>query len=141
MIGFSRGGIQGLLSFQDDPVDSYIIWGGVSDIHLMYEERVDLRGMLRRMVGHPKKDKEAYEQRNAIRTLNQNSPPILIVHGGKDWQVGIHQAYFLQEQLELKGVKHDTFYQLDEGHVPRPKALKEVLDYIHQWMNNIEQDL
>ena len=25
MIGFSRGGIQGLLSFQDDPVDSYII--------------------------------------------------------------------------------------------------------------------
>ena len=55
MIGFSRGGIQGLLSFQDDPVDSYIIWGGVSDVHLMYEERVDLRGMLRRMVGHPKK--------------------------------------------------------------------------------------
>lgn len=141
MIGFSRGGIQGLLSFQDDPVDSYIIWGGVSDVHLMYEERVDLRGMLRRMVGHPKKDKEAYEQRNAIRTLNQNSPPILIVHGGKDWQVGIHQAYFLQEQLERKGVKHDTFYQLDEGHVPRPKALKDVLDYIHQWMNNIEQDL
>ena len=39
MIGFSRGGIQGLLSFQDDPVDSYIIWGGVSDVHLMYEER------------------------------------------------------------------------------------------------------
>lgn len=57
MIGFSRGGIQGLLSFQDDPVDSYIIWGGVSDVHLMYEERVDLRGMLRRMVGHPKKIK------------------------------------------------------------------------------------
>ena len=41
MIGFSRGGIQGLLSFH--PVDSYIIWGGVSDVHLMYEERVDLR--------------------------------------------------------------------------------------------------
>ena len=39
MIGFSRGGIQGLLSFRDDPVDSYIIWGGVSDVHLMYEER------------------------------------------------------------------------------------------------------
>ena len=55
MIGFSRGGLQGLLTFQDLPVDSYIIWGGVSDIHLMYEERVDLRGMLRRMVGHPKK--------------------------------------------------------------------------------------
>ncbi len=55
MVGFSRGGLQGLLTFNDLPVDSYMIWGGVSDIHLMYEERVDLRGMLRRMVGHPKK--------------------------------------------------------------------------------------
>ena len=26
MIGFSRGGIQGLLTYQDYPVDSYIIW-------------------------------------------------------------------------------------------------------------------
>ena len=41
---FSRGGLQGLLTFQDLPVNSFIIWGGVSDIHLMYEERVDLRG-------------------------------------------------------------------------------------------------
>ena len=46
---------KGLLTFNDLPVDSYMIWGGVSDIHLMYEERVDLRGMLRRMVGHPKR--------------------------------------------------------------------------------------
>ena len=29
--------------FNDLPVDSYMIWGGVSDIHLMYEERVDER--------------------------------------------------------------------------------------------------
>ena len=55
MVGFSRGGLQGLLTFQDLPVTSYTIWGGVSDIDLMYEERVDLRGMLRRMIGHPKR--------------------------------------------------------------------------------------
>ncbi|HDJ7157137.1 TPA: S9 family peptidase, partial [Staphylococcus aureus] len=61
MVGFSRGGLQGLLTFQDLPVTSYTIWGGVSDIDLMYEERVDLRGMLRRMIGHPKKDRAAYE--------------------------------------------------------------------------------
>ncbi|UDI77966.1 S9 family peptidase [Staphylococcus taiwanensis] len=138
MIGFSRGGIQGLLSFQDYPVDSYIIWGGVSDIHLMYEERVDLRGMLRRMIGHPKKDKNAYQQRDAIKKINENSPPILIVHGGKDQQVGIHQAYFLEEHLREKGVVYDTFYQLDEGHVPRPKAMTKALNYVMDWMNKIE---
>ena len=38
MVGFSRGGLQGLLTFQDLPVNSYIIWGGVSDIFSMYEE-------------------------------------------------------------------------------------------------------
>ena len=81
----------------------------------MYEERVDLRGMLRRMVGHPKKIKRHMNKRNAIRTLNQNSPPILIVHGGKDWQVGIHQAYFLQEQLELKGSNMIHFINLTKA--------------------------
>ena len=104
MIGFSRGGIQGLLTYQDYPVDSYIIWGGVSSMHLMYEERTDLRGMLRRMVGHPSKNKESYDQRDAIKLIDSNSSPILIVHGGKDKQVGIHHAYYLEEQLKLKGV-------------------------------------
>ena len=99
MIGFSRGGIQGLLTYQDYPVDSYIIWGGVSSMHLMYEERTDLRGMLRRMVGHPSKNKESYDQRDAIKLIDSNSSPILIVHGGKDKQVGIHHAY-LEEQLK-----------------------------------------
>ncbi|MEA8999041.1 prolyl oligopeptidase family serine peptidase, partial [Campylobacter jejuni] len=127
MIGFSRGGLQGLLTFQDLPVDSYIIWGGVSDIHLMYEERVDLRGMLRRMVGHPKKDHEAYEVREAIQYITPQSPPILIVHGGKDKQVGIHQAYYLERRLKDIGVHYDTLYQMEEGHVPRPFALKETL--------------
>ena len=139
MIGFSRGGIQGLLTYQDYPVDSYIIWGGVSSMHLMYEERTDLRGMLRRMVGHPSKNKESYDQRDAIKLIDSNSPPILIVHGGKDKQVGIHHANYLEEQLKLKGVVHDTFYQLDERHVPRPQAMKLALDYVHQWMTKCEE--
>ncbi|MDM5686253.1 phosphoenolpyruvate carboxykinase (ATP), partial [Staphylococcus aureus] len=44
---------------------------GVSDIDLMYEERVDLRGMLRRMIGHPKKDRAAYEARQAIPNIGE----------------------------------------------------------------------
>ncbi|MBF2757751.1 MULTISPECIES: S9 family peptidase [unclassified Staphylococcus] len=138
MIGFSRGGIQGLLTYQDYPVDSYIIWGGVSDMHLMYEERVDLRGMLRRMVGHPDKHKDAYDKRDAIKLIDAHSPPILIVHGGKDKQVGIHHAYYLEKQLSSKGVDFDTFYQIDEGHVPRPPAMKKALNYVHHWMSKCE---
>lgn len=139
MIGFSRGGLQGLLTLQDIPVTSYITWGGVSDVYLMYEERVDLRGMLRRMVGHPKKDKEAYQQRDALNRLDASCPPILILHGGEDQQVGIHQAHYLAEQLEQKHIYYETFYQKHEGHVPRPFALKENLDKIQDFMGRMEQ--
>ena len=69
MVGFSRGGLQGLLTFQDLPVTSYTIWGGVSDIDLMYEERVDLRGMLRRMIGHPKKIERHMRHAKRFQTL------------------------------------------------------------------------
>ncbi len=95
--------------------------------------------MLRRMVGHPYKNKESYDQRDAIKLIDSNSSPILIVHGGKDKQVGIHHANYLEEQLKLKGVVNDTFYQLDEGHVPRPQAMKLALDYVHQWMTKCEE--
>lgn len=138
LIGFSRGGIQGLLTFQAVNATSYIIWGGVSDIRLMYEERVDLRGMLRRMVGHPKKHPEAYQQRDALSIIDHTAPPILIVHGGLDEQVGIHQAYHLANHLEEKRARYETYYQMLEGHVPRPDALAEVLEHIQNWMNKVE---
>ncbi|MDG0844127.1 prolyl oligopeptidase family serine peptidase [Staphylococcus equorum] len=138
MVGFSRGGLQGLLTFQDLPISSYIIWGGVSDIYLMYEERVDLRGMLKRMIGHPKKNVDAYRKRDAVSQITENSPPILIVHGGKDYQVGIHQAYYLAEQLGRIGTTYRTFYQIEEGHIPRPFALQATLFTIKQWMADVE---
>ncbi|MDU9418009.1 prolyl oligopeptidase family serine peptidase [Staphylococcus lloydii] len=140
MIGFSRGGLQGLLTFQDLPVHSYIIWGGVSDIHLMYQERVDLRGMLRRMVGHPKKDIEAYDKRDAIKHITHDAPAILIIHGYQDQQVGIQQAQFLAQSLTEIGAVHRTVYQQREGHVPRPFALTKVLNQLKQWMTDIENN-
>lgn len=70
--------------------------------------------------------------------IKKDSPPILIIHGGKDIQVGIHQAYDLEKKLKFKGTYYQTYYQLDEGHVPRPAAMRDVIQYIHQWMNDVE---
>ncbi|WP_375162286.1 alpha/beta hydrolase family protein [Staphylococcus hyicus] len=139
IIGFSRGGIQGLLTFQHIPVHSFIIWGGVSDLRLMFEERVDLRGMLKRMIGHPSQNIAAYEARNALKTLHKESPPILIIHGHKDKQVGIRHARVLTARFKYVGASFDTYYQMDEGHVPRPNAMQEVLSYIQRWMKTIEK--
>ncbi|NKR47299.1 S9 family peptidase, partial [Rhodococcus hoagii] len=31
-----------------------------------------------------------------------------------------------------------TFYQMEEGHIPRPFALKSTLSTIKQWMTDVE---
>ncbi|RZI10468.1 alpha/beta hydrolase family protein, partial [Staphylococcus aureus] len=85
-----------------------------------------------------KKDRAEYEARPAIPNINENSPPILIVHGGKDQQVVIHHADYLADQLELNGDTHETFDQLAVGHVPRLPAMVEKLTYIKAFMNQVE---
>ena len=139
MIGFSRGGIQGLLTYQKVKASSYIIWGGVTDMLMMYKERVDLRGMLRRMVGHPKKQPGAYERRDALKMIREDSPPILIIHGDEDAQVGIDMAYHLEQHLIKETVFHKTIYKQGEGHVFRPQTEKETLIELQNWMNLCEQ--
>nr|WP_263312914.1 prolyl oligopeptidase family serine peptidase [Mammaliicoccus sp. Marseille-Q6498] len=139
MIGFSRGGIQGLLTYQTVQATSYIIWGGVTDMLMMYNERIELRSMLRRMIGHPKKQREKYEQRNAIKDIHEDSPPVLIVHGDHDQQVNINMAYHLEEHLKKEQVKYKTIYEKGEGHVFRPAVEKETLQQIHSWMDECEQ--
>ena len=44
----------------------------------------------------------------------------------------------LADQLRVKGAMHETFYQMAEGHVPRPPAMVETLTYIKEFMNQVE---
>ena len=47
--------------------------------------------------------------------IDENSPPILIIHGGKDKQVGIHQGYYLADYLERIGHRYETFIKCKKG--------------------------
>ncbi|PNZ75372.1 dipeptidyl aminopeptidase [Mammaliicoccus stepanovicii] len=140
MIGFSRGGIQGLLTYQKVNATSFIIWGGVSDMLMMYDERIELRSMLRRMVGHPKKQRSEYELRNAIKDIHKDSPPILIIHGKEDKQVSINMALHLESHLKEEHVKYETIYKEGEGHVFRPQVERDTLEYIFKWMDKCENN-
>lgn len=58
IFGFSRGGIMGMLTAIEmgGQAASFVSWGGVSDMILTYEERQDLRRMMKRVIGGtPKK--------------------------------------------------------------------------------------
>lgn len=138
-VGFSRGGIQGLLTYQKANVDSFITWGGVSDIYFMYDERQDLRGMMKRLVGRPDRDQEAYDRRNGYQHVKKDSPPVMIIHGTDDQQVNIYHAERLEETLKNLGVQHEIHIYQGEGHVFTPPNERKILKEIQQWMDEIEQ--
>src|SRR5690606_9642680 len=53
LFGFSRGSINATQTAvaMPDAVHSLVLWGGVADLARTYEERVDLRRMLKRVIG------------------------------------------------------------------------------------------
>ncbi|TDM07498.1 alpha/beta hydrolase family protein [Macrococcus lamae] len=141
LVGFSRGGIQGLLTYQDIDAASYIIHSGVSDIYLMYEERHDLHGMMRRLIGKPGENDSEYDRRNGYKHVRKDSPPVMIIHGTADKQVGVKHAEILAERLKMLNVPHAIHLYEGEGHVFTPPKEREVLEKIQQWMNDVEAGL
>ncbi|ULG71421.1 alpha/beta hydrolase family protein [Macrococcus brunensis] len=140
LIGFSRGGIQGLLTYQDVGATSFISWGGVSDIYYMYEERPDLRGMMKRLIGKPDVDHEGYNKRNGYMHVTEDSPPVMIIHGTDDMQVGIEHAYILEKRLKELDVPYELHIYEGEGHVFTPPNERDILGKIQEWMNKVEQN-
>ncbi|MDJ1152778.1 prolyl oligopeptidase family serine peptidase [Macrococcus caseolyticus] len=139
-VGFSRGGIQGLVTYQEAGVTSFITWGGVSSIYYMYDERQDLRSMLKRIVG-PISNKAAYDRREGINLVMKDSPPIMIVHGTEDKLVSIEYAYMLIDKLKQLGIKHEVLFIEGEQHVMRPDNERYVLQEIEKWMEEVEKEI
>lgn len=137
LIGFSRGAVNALLTAKEcEGAGPVVIWGGVSDLFQTYEERVDLRRMLKRVVGHPRKQPEAYVRRSAVFWADELRSPVLIVHGTNDPQVGVAHAYKLADALERAGKPYAM--ELYEGLAHRfPKDVDEkALDAVFEWVRS-----
>jgi dipeptidyl aminopeptidase/acylaminoacyl peptidase len=136
LIGFSRGAVMAMLAAKEcEGVGPVVVWGGVSDLLDTYEERVDLRRMLKRVVGHPKKQTEEYIRRSPVYWVDQISSPVCIIHGTNDPQVGIGQARKLAQALEQ--ANKDYTMELYDGLEHRfPKEEDEqALDAAFAWIS------
>lgn len=140
ILGFSRGAVMALLTARDCPgVGPVAVWGGVSDLWLTYEERIDLRRMLRRVVGHPRKQMEAYLSRSPVCWASYIQKPVMIIHGTEDEKVGLEHALRLQAALTAAG--RPPQMQLAEGmkHVFTSEADRAALDVLFAWFEaNLE---
>ncbi|MBD0383387.1 alpha/beta hydrolase family protein [Paenibacillus sedimenti] len=135
LIGFSRGAVMAMLAAKEcSGVGPVVVWSGVSDMFDTYEQRIDMRRMLKRVVGHPKKQAEAYIQRSPAHWAEQVNSPIYIIHGTRDTQVDIGHARKLAVALEKAGKDYtmDLYDGLD--HRFPKKEDEKALDAMFQWL-------
>ncbi|MBP1993367.1 alpha/beta hydrolase family protein [Paenibacillus eucommiae] len=135
LIGFSRGAMMALLAAKDcTGVGPVVVWGGVSDLLHTYEERVDLRRMLKRVVGNPHKQVEAYTDRSPVYWARGIQSPVLIVHGKQDEQVSISQAEKLASALEAAGKEYAMELFEGAGHRFSKEDEVEAMNVIFAWI-------
>ncbi|MFB6467587.1 alpha/beta hydrolase family protein [Cytobacillus sp. Hz8] len=137
VFGFSRGGVMALLTaihFREE-VASLVSWGGVTDMFLTYEEREDLRKMMKRVIGGtPHKYPERFQYRTPLFYLEDLLAPTLIIHGVKDLNVSVEHSYRLEKGLKDLHKKVECWYFQDFTHYFPPATNREVLIKLTKWM-------
>ncbi|WP_113927204.1 prolyl oligopeptidase family serine peptidase [Bacillus sp. P14.5] len=136
VFGFSRGGVMGLLTAIDKKDSASVVtWGGVSDMVLTYDERKDLRRMMKRVIGGtPKKYPLRYKWRTPLYRLEEIEAPVLIVHGAQDQNVSIEHAHRLEKRLKELDKKVDTYYFENYTHYFPPVINREIVKIVCDWM-------
>ena len=137
VFGFSRGGVMALMAGIESDVTSVVTWGGVSDMFLTYEERKDLRRMMKRVIGgSPNKVPERYEWRTPLSSLEHLQAPILIIHGEKDQNVSVEHAYRLEQRLKELGKPVSTHYFKEFTHYFPPRKNQQIVSLLCSWMKD-----
>ena len=134
--GFSRGGVMALFAAMECPgLLAAVVWGGVSDMFLTYEERVDLRRMLRRIIGHPRKQVDGYRYRTPLFRAADIACPVLIIHGTEDQNVGVAHAVKLAAALQREGKPHDIWLVEGASHLFQKTEMEHYTRRMFAWLD------
>ncbi|MCL7747886.1 alpha/beta hydrolase family protein [Halalkalibacter alkaliphilus] len=136
ILGFSRGGVMALLTAIKRPeTTSVVCWNGVSDMVLTYEERIDLRRMMKRVIGGtPSKYPDRYEWRTPLGEIKNIRGNVLVIHGEKDEHVSIEHAYRLEYACHSSDVNIETwYYPVFHHHFPA-SSQRQILSEAAMWM-------
>jgi dipeptidyl aminopeptidase/acylaminoacyl peptidase len=136
IIGFSRGAINAVrTAAKISGINKLILWGGVSDLVQTYEERIDLRKMLKRVLGgSPAGKPDAYQLRSPLLNAEYMTCPVLVIHGTEDMQVDY--SHGLNMYSKLKDLGKPTVMHTYEGyghHLPpaiHTLAIKRMFKWI-----------
>ncbi len=137
VFAFSRGGIMALWTgILRQDIASIVTWGGVSDLLLTYEERVDMRRMMKRVIGSPQKYPAIYEERTPLSRVGEITCPVCIIHGMKDDNVSFEHATRLVDALQKEQKRYETWFYETYTHYFPMKMNHEVVQRACAWMKN-----
>ncbi|MEE6130644.1 MULTISPECIES: prolyl oligopeptidase family serine peptidase [Bacillaceae] len=136
VFGFSRGGVMALFTaIEKSAACSLVLWGGVTDMVLTYEERTDLRRMMKRVIGGtPSKYPDRYEWRSPLAHAHNLNVPVLLIHGKEDANVSIEHAYQLEKMLKEHRKPVESWYFDEFPHAFPPKQNRETVKNLTEWM-------
>ncbi|MGG3560274.1 prolyl oligopeptidase family serine peptidase [Neobacillus rhizosphaerae] len=136
IFGFSRGGVMALMTGIHFPdAASVVTWGGVSDMSLTYMERLDLRKMMKRVIGGtPDKYPDRYDVRTPLFKLEQMKAPVLIIHGVNDHNVSVEHSYRLERRLRGLNKPVECWYFDEFTHYFPPVVNRKVVEDATKWM-------
>lgn len=122
LLGFSAGAHLALLQaykYGTPKIKAVVDYFGPTDLVAMYQKPwhplVPLA--LQMITGKSlETDKTVFEQSSPAHFVSAQTPPTLILHGGKDVVVNVSQSKLLDEKLKAAGVKHELHVYPNEGH-------------------------
>ncbi|GLC88154.1 alpha/beta hydrolase family protein [Lysinibacillus piscis] len=136
VFGFSRGGLMALwTAILRSDITSVVVWAGVSDATATYWERIDMRRMLKRVVGgSPNRVPEAYHKRTPLFDITAIEAPVLIIHGTQDENVDMGHARQLEQHLQKTYKVYETWYYERLTHFFPTMINLQVVHKLCRWM-------
>jgi dipeptidyl aminopeptidase/acylaminoacyl peptidase len=137
MLGFSRGGMMTYLAIKHGAeIKAAAVVGGVTDLGQNYNEREDMKNVIRELVGT---DKAEWEKRSAYYWPEKIDVPILILHGEDDCRVKVSQAKKLTEKLKEADKVHElvVFPKGDHGlDTHRSERNQKIFEWFERYLNH-----
>ncbi|MEW4369505.1 alpha/beta hydrolase family protein [Paenibacillus kandeliae] len=144
IMGFSRGSVdaaQAAVRWQQKErhMRALIVWGGVANLAQTYEERIDLRRMLKRVIGGSTgKYPERYEARSPSALAKDIPCPVLIIHGQQDEQVDPSHGQLMIRRLQELGQPYDVQWYEDYGHHMPEDVHKQAIARMFAWIEQVK---
>lgn len=126
-LGVLRGGMTTYMSArQDKRIKKIVVVSGIGDLLSAYEERDDLREMIRTCLGGtPEEKPEEYKKRSALYWTDEIKIPVLIVHSKQDvktrYETQAEKVYEkLKDTTNCTFISHDNDYHgIMEEDIPK----------------------